>query len=297
MINLKHLLLVQAVADEGTLTRAGEKLFLSQSALSHQLKELEQSLGVPVFHRIRKRLILTDTGRMILDASRSVMKEIENIKVEINLRRNGQSGRIRMATECYTTYNWLPPVIKQFNLTFPNVDIQIVTDDISDPAQLLLDGKLDLALLFRVPKGDAFECRELADDEMVAVVSRDHRWARKKWIQAADLADETLITHIRDYRHSFLFEELLRPASVKPKKVIHIQLTEANIEMVKAGLGVTIINSWIARNYRNDKRLSFIPVTKKGLYRKWFVAIPGKGSRPLYLKAFVELVQSTFEHH
>jgi LysR family transcriptional regulator for metE and metH len=294
MLNLKHLMLLQTVAEEGTLTRAGEKLFLSQSALSHQLKEMETSIGLPVFHRVKKRLVLTETGIMILNASRNVMKELDNIKVEINLRLNGQSGRIRLATECYTSYNWLPPVIKKFNVTFPKVDIQIVTEDITNPTRLLIDGKLDLALVFRVPKGGEVEYHELANDELVAVVSKDHPWGAKNWIQATDLANETLITHVKDYKNSFLFEEFLRPASVKPRKVVHIQLTEANIEMVKAGLGVTIINSWIARNYRNDNGLAFVRVTKNGLFRKWYVATARKAESPLYLKSFVELIQSTF---
>ena len=292
MINLKHLLLVQAVVEEGTLTRAGEKLFLSQSALSHQLKEMEQSLGLPVFHRVKKRLVLTETGHLILNSAMSIMKELESVKVEINQRLNGQSGRIRMATECYTTYHWLPGVIKKFNLTFPNVEIQIITENVTNYAELLLDGKLDLALAFRLEKEDDLEYQELFNDELVAVVSKNHPWSRKKWIQPADLENETLITHVKEYARSFLFEKFLRAAKAKPKKVIYLQLTETNIEMVKAGLGVTIASRWVTNHYNYDKSLSFIPLSRHGLFRKWFIVTRKTGSQSAFMQYYKELILS-----
>src|SRR5688572_7912803 len=111
MIELKYFKLLQSVADEGNLTRAGEKLFLSQSALSHQLKDLEDLIGLPVFHRIKKKLILTDAGWLLLNTGRNITRELESLQLELKKRSNGQAGRLRISTECYTCYRWLPPII------------------------------------------------------------------------------------------------------------------------------------------------------------------------------------------
>ena len=108
----------------------------------------------------------------------------------------------------------------------------------------------------------------------------------------SDFKNETLILHHRNHQHSFLFESVFTKAQVAPKKVIHLPLTEANIEMVRAGLGVTVMNSWILKNYRNAKDLIFIPVTKKGLYRKWYLATLRNRDKTDHMTAFSELVIS-----
>jgi LysR family transcriptional regulator, regulator for metE and metH len=292
MIELKYLKLIETVAETGTLTKAGEKLFLTQSTLSHQLKCMEDALGVAVFLRVKKRLLLTDTGLLLLNTARNISKELEAVRQEIRKRTHGESGRIRICTECYTTYHWLPAVIKTFNLSYPNIEVVINTENPVKPLQLLTEGKVDIVLVFRRTKDENIAYTEIFNDELNAVVSRDHAWAEKEYVVPSDFKNETLILHHRNHQHSFLFESVFAKAQVAPKKVIHLPLTEANIEMVRAGLGVTVMNSWILKNYRNSKDLSFIPVTKKGLYRKWYLATLRNRDKTDYMAAFSELVIS-----
>jgi LysR family transcriptional regulator, regulator for metE and metH len=290
MIELKYLKLIETVAETGTLTKAGEKLFLTQSTLSHQLKSMEDALGLPVFLRIKKRLLLTEAGLLLLNTARNISKELDAVQQEIRKRTHGESGRIRICTECYTTYHWLPAVIKTFNLSYPNVEVVINTENPVKPLQLLMDGKVDLVLVFRRMKDDSITYTEIFNDELNAVVSNNHPWTKKKYVVPSDFKDETLILHHRNYQNSFLFENVFTSAQLKPKKVIHLPLTEANIEMVRAGLGVTVMNSWILKNYRNARDLSFVPVTKKGLYRKWYLATLREQEKTDHMKAFSELV-------
>ena len=145
MIELKYLKLIETVAEEGTRTKAGEKLFLTQSTLSHQLKCMEDALGLPVFLRVKKRLLLTDAGlRFCRNTARNISKELNAVQQEIRRRTHGVSGRIRICTECYTTYHWLPAVIKTFNLYLPNIEVVINTENPVKPLQLLTEGKVDL---------------------------------------------------------------------------------------------------------------------------------------------------------
>ena len=292
MIELKYLKLIETVAETGTLTKAGEKLFLTQSTLSHQLKSMEDALGLPVFLRLKKRLVLTDAGLLLLNTAKNISKELEAVQLEIRKRTHGESGRIRICTECYTTYHWLPAVIKTFNISYPNIEVVINTENPVKPLQLLCEGKVDLVLVFRRSKDEAIAYTEIFNDALHAVVSRNHPWALKNYVVPSDFKDETLILHHRNHQHSFLFESVFAKAQVTPNKVIHLPLTEANIEMVRAGLGVTVMNSWILKNYKRATDLSFIPVTKKGLYRKWYLATLKNRSKTDHMAAFSDLVIS-----
>ena len=289
MIALKYFKLIETVAAEGTLTKAGEKLFLTQSTLSHQLKSMEEALGLPVFFRIKKRLVLTEVGTLLLNASRNIGRELEALQLEISKRTHGESGRIRICTECYTTYHWLPAVIKNFNQIYPNIEVTINTENTLMPHDLLMDGKVDMVLVFRKIRNESIVYREIINDELQAVVSHNHPWTRKKYVMPSDFKEETLILHNKNYRQSFLFESIFTD-KLKHKKVIHLPLTETNVEMVRAGLGISVMNTWILNSYRSEKDLRFLPVTKKGLYRKWYLASLRGREQKLYMNKFEELV-------
>lgn len=289
MIALKYLKLIETVAEEGTLTKAGEKLFLTQSTLSHQLKSMEDTLGLPVFLRVKKRLVLTEAGILLLNAAKNIGRELESLQLEIRKRTHGETGRIRICTECYTTYHWLPAVIKNFNQIFPNIEVAINTENPLKPHQLLMEGKVDLILVFRKIRDESIVYREIINDELQAIVSHDHPWTQKKYVLPSDFKHETLILHNKNYQQSFLFESIFTD-QLKPKKVIHLPLTETNIEMVRAGLGISVMNSWILNNYRSEKDLHFLPVTKRGLYRKWYLASLKDQEAKNYMTKFEELV-------
>ncbi len=289
MIALKYLKLIETVAEEGTLTKAGEKLFLTQSTLSHQLKSMEDTLGLPVFLRVKKRLVLTEVGTLLLNASRNIGRELETLQLEIRKRTHGESGRIRVCTECYTTYHWLPAVIKNFNLIYPNVEVTINTENTLKPHDLLMDGKVDIVLVFRKIRDESIIYRKVINDELKAVVNHNHPWTKKKYILPSDFKNETLILHNKNYRQSFLFESIFTD-ELRPKKVIHLPLTETNIEMVRAGLGISVMNSWILNNYRSEKDLHFLSMTKKGLYRNWYLARLKGQEQKDYMNTFEEMV-------
>src|SRR5690606_26703758 len=125
---------------------AAKNLFLTQSALSHQLKEIEEKFGTPLFRRINKKMVLTQAGERVLKSARVVLDELERTEREIKTYLSGESGLIRLSTECYTCYHWLPPLLKTFNTRFPNVEIKIVSEATRYPDRFLLNGRLDLAI-------------------------------------------------------------------------------------------------------------------------------------------------------
>ena len=287
-MEVRHLKLIKEIADKGSLTKATDSLFLSQSALSHQLKEIESQLGTSLFHRVNKKLVITGAGKIVLDSARKVLRELENTEIMVKDYVGGDTGSVRVATQCYTCYYWLPSLMQDFNKEFPKVEINIFPESTKDPIKELLAGKLDLAVVSERIDNPNIAYQELFTDELLAVVHRDHPWAKRKYVNASDFAKENILVHSLPRESIFLFREFLIPEDVEPKKVIPIELTEATFEMVKARMGVKVVASWIARPYLLDRRLTTVAVTRNGLYRAWYAATLAKPDAPQYIRNFIE---------
>lgn len=286
-MEIRHLRLVKEVAEKGSLTKAMDKLFLSQSALSHQLKEIESQLGAPLFHRINKKLVLTGAGKIILESAEKILEELEQVEISVKRYISGDVGTIRVATECYTCYHWLPSLMNNFNKEFPKVEIEIFPQLNSNPVQHILDGKLDVVIVSDKVVNPNITCTPLFTSELMALVPSNHPWTHKKYVTAKDFEDKTVIIHSYPLESVTLFTEVLIPAGVQPKKVIPIQITDAIVEMVKAGMGIKVIARWIVEPYLLDRRLALVQVTGKGLHCTWYVITLNKPDAPQYLNNFI----------
>lgn len=287
-MEIRHLKLVEAVAEEGSLTKAVDRLFLTQSALSHQLKEIENHLGAPVFHRVNKKLVLTGVGKIILRTAKKILKEIEESELQVKSLVNGESGNIRLSTECYTCYHWLPPLLKEFHREFPNIDVNIFPEYTYNPIRELLKGKIDLAITSEAVEDSNIIYKELFRDEQVVLVSRDHPWAEKLFVMPEDFKTENLLVYNMPLNDSSFYHLFLEPEGVKPRKTTAIQLTEATIEMVKAGMGVKVMARWAVTPYFDPAKLATVKIGPKGLSRTWYVAMLKKDITPSYFDFFIE---------
>src|SRR5262245_6136533 len=186
VLEVSHLRLVDAVARAGTVTRAAADLHVTQPAVSHRLRELEERLEVKLFRRSGRRMIPTAEGARVLDAARTLLLELERLEGDISAHREGWRGTLRVATECYFCYSWLPSTFKRLRAALPNVDIQIVPEATRRPVEALLDRTLDVAILFNVPDDSRVATRELFRDELVALVPEGHRLARRSFLSPRD---------------------------------------------------------------------------------------------------------------
>lgn len=286
-MEIRHLKLIREVAETQSLTKAKDALFLSQSALSHQLKEIENELGTPLFHRVNKKLIITGAGKMVLESAERVLHDIEKTELSIKKYVSGDTGTIRLATQCYTCYHWLPSLLIDFKKEFPKVEIEIILDNSCDIEDQVLDGKIDLAILSEVSDRSKLKYYELFRDEVFALVPADHPWTKKKYVEAEDFADQNVIIHSYPLETVSLFTHLLFPAGVSPKKVTQIQVTDAVIELVKAGMGIKVLAKWIVEPYLKDSSLAIVPVTKNGMHRRWYSIALDQPEIPQYLENFV----------
>jgi LysR family transcriptional regulator for metE and metH len=289
-LEIRHLRLVDAISREGGMTKAAVRLNLTQSALSHQLREIEERLGTPIFLRLRKKMMLTQAGEKILSASRIVLDELERTESSIRRMATGQEGILRISTQCYTCYHWLPSVLKIFRKLHPKVDVEIVVEATLHPVKALLDGKLDMGIVFKPQEEKLLEYRSLFQDEMLVITSPDHPLSRQPFVKAQDLAEESLIVYSNTTNDSPVFQKVLTPASVMPKSVIRVMLTEAIIEMVKAGIGVGVMAKWAIAPYISSGVVRGVRLTKNGLFREWQAAMLPSPSRPAYYNDFIRLL-------
>lgn len=291
MLEVRHLQLVRAIAEEGGVTKAGQRLHLTQSALSHQLRDAEERLGTPLFDRIGKRMVLTPAGQRLLRSARAVLEELDRTEQEIRRDAVRPGGRLRLTTQCNTVYHWLPSRLRLFHRTHPGVDLEVVAAGTTDdPVPSLLDGGIDLAIVHRPVRDARLTTRPLFRDEMVVVMSPGHRLVAKAFVEAADFAPEPLILYSIPREANLVFREVLIPAGVSPARVTHVQLTEAIVELVKEGLGISVLARWSVAPQIQRGELVARSLTSAGRFRRWSAAYRKKPSPPPHLVDFVEVL-------
>lgn len=288
-LELRHLRLIRTVAEERSLTRAAKRLYLTQSALSHQLRVVETHFQTALFRRENRQMLLTPAGERLLQAAHVVEAALDEAEQEIRYHAAGEAGVVRLSTECYTSYHWLPDVLGRFAREYPRVEVKLEVEATANPTRALLDGTLDLAIVTRTISDRRLCIEPLFQDEFVALSSADHRWAARSFVEAEDFREEHLITYALPSEELTVFQQLLFPAGVMPRKVTRMQLTEGIVEFVRAGLGVTVLPRWIVQPHL-ARGLAATPLTAEGLFREWSAATSTRVAAPPHLTALIRLI-------
>jgi len=288
-LEVRHLRLVSAVAELGSLTRAGDRLHLTQSALSHQLRDIESRLGAALFLRVGKRLVLTPAGERLLATARDVLERLDRTEQDIHQMGKARAGMLRLTTECYTCYHWLPPLLVRYRKRFPQVEVRIDVGATGRPLDMLLAGKLDLAIMSSPVRDRRLVSRPVFDDELVVVAARDHRFAKQIHVRLSDLQDETLYVY-PPKEESRVLQEVLVPSGHAPARVEEVMLTESIAELVKAGLGVSVLARWAVQPLVDAGTIVIRPLTARGLRREWRAVMPKDLAGADYIGEFIELL-------
>src|SRR4051812_15921642 len=291
-LEVKHLRLVQAVHEERSITRAGSRLHLTQSAISHQLKEIEDRLGAPLFQRLRHDMVLTQAGRRVLDSAAVVLEELRRAEEEVAELAGRQGGTVRISTQCYTAYHWLPQLMKTFNAKHPHVSVHINVDATYRAVDALLEGALDLALTNDKRSHERLRFTPVFGDELIALMPTTHPLANKDYLRARDLQDQSLVLP-SDLKDSYVNRTFLEPAEVVPAHAFKIPLTEAIVEMVKGGMGIGVVARWMVLPYLKGSSLRAIQLGKHGVYREWWAVVLNHQKSPQYLNDFISLIASS----
>jgi LysR family transcriptional regulator for metE and metH len=294
-LEIRHLRLIRTISEEGNLTKAGERLHLTQSALSHQLRFIEESTGVKIFHRMKKVMVLTPAGERLLRSAELVLNEMARADEEFKLLREGESGTIRISTECFTCYYWLPMAIQRFSAKFPKVEVRIVTDFTRYPIKGILAGQLDLGVVCNVVDEPALRYEPIFRDELVVVTAPEHHLARQRFLQPQDFAQEKLILYSHQKEDTERFEAKLAAQGIFPKELMGMPLTDAIVEMVKANFGISLLAKWAVKSHLNNKTLRAVRLTEKGVFRQWQAVTLNHERTPSYVNEFIKLLSESLK--
>ena len=290
-IEFRHLRTIKAIHEAGGLAKAADLLNTTQSALSHQVKGLEDQAGVELFVRRSKPLKLSAAGTRLLRLAEQVLPQIEATVAEFTGLRDGHSGRMHIAIECHACFEWLFPVLEHFRRDWADVDVDIRPGLAFDALPALMKEEVDLVVSSDPEDIAGVEFIELFDYAPVFVASKDHPLAQKEFIEASDFRGETLITYPVERSRLDIFSQLLIPAKVEPAAVRQAELTAVILLLVASNRGVSVLPDWVVREVKYSSDYVTRPLTKNGLTRRLYAAIRSEERDKPYMQRLIELAR------
>jgi len=291
-LELKHLRAVRAIHAQGGLARAADVLNMTQSALSHQVKAMEDQVGMDLFVRRSKPLKLSSAGQRMLKVANRVLPEIEAAEDEFRALQAGKSGRLHIAIECHACFEWLFPVLEAFRKAWPDVDVDIRPGLAFEALPALGREEVDLVVSSDPEELPDVEFNPLFDYEPVFVASSSHPLAQKEFVVAEDFRDETLITYPVDRARLDVFNQLLMPAKVEPRAVRQVELTAVILLLVASNRGVSVLPDWVVREVRYNSDYVTRPLTKNGVTRRLYAATRVEDTTKPFMAHLLRLARS-----
>jgi len=292
-LELRHLRTISALRDTGSLVEAAEKLYLTQSALSHQIKDLEEKLGCTLFLRKSKPVHFTPAGQSLLLLADRILPQISATKREIERLAGGETGRLFMAIECHSCFEWLLPAINDYREQWPDVELDISGGFNFAPLPALARGELDLVVTSDPLPDLDLSYHPLFSYESKLVLPAKHALADKKTIQPADLANETLIAYPVDRHRLDIFSQFLDPAGVEPREIRVADLTAMMIQLVASGRGVACLPNWALQDYVHNTFVTQRSLGTDGVWPILYAATRRTENSAVYLQSFVSLAVQT----
>lgn len=290
MLELRHLKTLVALAETGNLSKAGQRVNLSQPAVSHQIRAIEEAYEVELFERKSDPLRLTAAGQLLVELAYDVTRRIQNGERDLARIAQGQAGELRIAVECHSCFDWLMPSMDAFREHWPQVELDLVSGFHADPVGLLAENRADLVIVSHKQKRPGVTFHPLFSYEVLALLSRHHPLARKPYLTASDFKREVLVTYpIPDDRLD-LVREVLLPAKVDPARR-KTELTVAILQLVASGRGVAALPGWTVQPYLDRKYVIGKSVGKSGLQSALFVATTTSSAGLAYMQEFVRIMR------
>ena len=278
-ISTRHMQMMVSIADAGSVAEAAQILGLTQSALSHRIKEAERLLNTELFYRKHKKLTPTSAGKRLLHSSRLILGELERAEQDINKLSVGIEHVVRLGNESYGGYHWLPACLTAFNRNYPSISVEIIPDVSLDPYTALRSGRIDIALVSGGQPPEGFTHRWLFRDEMRLVMPEGHALAEKQWVDTAEIAAGTYVTYHTTPSKGREYEQLFGRYRMLPVRVLRAGVTEAVTALVREGFGLTIMPTWTLQPYLEQGGITTARVTEEGLYIDWYL-LTRKGEPP-----------------
>jgi LysR family transcriptional regulator for metE and metH len=291
MIERNHLAIIREVDRQGSLTAASEVLFLSQSALSHTIKKLEQSIGTPIWQRDGRHLRLTQAGNYLLMVANRLLPQLERAEERLDQYAKHERGILRIGMECHPCYQWLLKIVAPYLAQWPDVDVDVKQKFQFGGIGALFAYEIDLLVTPDPLYKEGLEFEPVFDYEQVLVVNKAHHLAQENFVTPQQLSDEILITYPVEIDRLDIYNQFLQPAGISPKKHKAIETTDIMLQMVSSGRGVAALPRWLVEEYAINLDLVAIQLGAKGIAKQIFLGIREADTSIDYLSSFVKIAK------
>ncbi|MDO4641963.1 MAG: LysR family transcriptional regulator [Neisseria sp.] len=289
ILDLRHLKTLLALEETGSVSLAAKRVFLTQSALSHQIRALENYYDTPLFERKSSPLRFTPAGKRLLQLARDLLPQVAAAERDMAQIVEGEAGELRLAVECHTCFDWLMPAMGVFRPLWPQVELDIVSGFQADPVGLLLNHRADLAIVSEAVPQQSIVYQPLFAYEMVGICAQDHPLAQKEVWAAEDFAEETLITYPVPDDMLDLLRKILLPQGINPRRR-HSELTIAIIQLVASRRGIAALPYWTVMPYLEKGYVISRKITASGLKSELYAAMRAEDTGKTYLDNFCQIV-------
>ncbi|MVW78847.1 LysR family transcriptional regulator [Bordetella sp. 02P26C-1] len=293
MLEMRHLETIAAIRDGGSLQEAAERLHLTQSALSHQLRDLETRLGTPLLNRRTRPARLTTAGLRVLALADEVLPRVRATERELQRLAAGRTGRLHLAIDCHSCFQWLMPSMDNFRGQWPEVALDLSAAFSFAPLPALVRGDLDLVITSDPQPLEAVDYIPLFKYELVLAVAESHPLASTKYVQPEQLADQVLITYPVERSRLDVFTAFLDPAEVEPTSVRKAELTPIIVQLVASNRGVAALPNWALTEYLQHGWLQLCHLGQNGVWRTLYAALRTEDADAPYIQDFLSIARET----
>lgn len=302
MIEIKHLKTLTTLRDTGSLTATATTLHLTQSALSHQIKDLESRIGGQLFLRKTRPVKFTSEGAILLKLAEDVLPKLARAENDIASLKEDVNGRLHMAIECHSCFQWLMPALKEYQVAWPSVTLDFSSGFGFEPLPALVSGELDLVITSDIQPRSEVHYEPLFDFEMRLITATNHPLAEKEFITPEDLAQFTMLSYPVQKQRLDVVKHFLQPAGIEPAKWKQADNTLMLVQMVSAGLGVAALPNWAISEFSRQGLITSKPLishapNNTGLWRRLFAAVRNSEKDKRYLEAFFSTAKQQCQSH
>jgi LysR family transcriptional regulator for metE and metH len=287
MIERSHLSILREIERNGTLTAAADRLHLTQSALTHAIKKLEQRTTVKLWNKEGRTLRLTQAGSYILSVANRIVPQLEYADQVIERFARGEKGVVRIGMECHPCYQWLLKVVKPYIERYPEVDIDVKQQFQFGGMEALLNYDIDVLVTPDPIHQPGVTFKPVLDYQQVLVVSKQHALAKKTQVEPKDLAEEVLYSYPVDIDRLDIYSLFLNPAHCTPKKHKSIEATDIMLQLVAAGRGVAALPHWLVNEYADKMEIQAVRLGKAGVSKSIYLGLRDDDQDIDYIQAFV----------
>lgn len=291
-LELKHLRTLSLLFEAGNLNAAAQRLHVTPSALSHQLATLERALGVQLFQRKSRPLSFTAAGLRLLEAAADILPRLSQLEQGLRQLSRGESGRLHVAVECHSCFEWLMPVLDAYREAWPQIELDLSLAYPFAPLPALLQGEIDLVITADPQPLTGITYQTLFSFDILLALAPDHPLCQRRYIQPEQLRAETLITYPVARDRLDIFTRFLQPAGIEPQAHRTSEHTSIMLQLVANRRGVCAVPSWVLAPQLAAGRLGARPLGRRGLHSTLQAAVRTAEQDLPQLNAFIELARA-----